>query len=170
MRRENLELFSLLDIWRETETAHSMIKYQEIYLPPISIGFWQEKKNFAFFHPDLLPLLCDVLEVIVDHDEDVPILVPDAHGGVSHRLFANQHHSWLRAREQPIIIHTISKIPEFQHFMILWYCNESESPEWIWAWHDQLFRIINSSELSVACSYLLLYSAKKILLNYDTAY
>ena len=51
------------------------------YLPPVVVCSREKKKDLPLLHPDLLPLLRDVLEVIVDHDKDlpVPLLHPDPH-------------------------------------------------------------------------------------------
>ena len=51
------------------------------YLPPVVVCSREKKKDLSLLHPDLLPLLRDVLEVIVDHDKDLPVslLHPDPH-------------------------------------------------------------------------------------------
>lgn len=51
------------------------------YLPPVVVCSREEEEDLPFLHPDLLAILRDVLEVIVDHDKDLPVslLHPDPH-------------------------------------------------------------------------------------------
>ena len=53
----------------------------QTYLPPVIVGSGEQQEDLAFLHPDLLAVLGDVLEVVVDDDEHlpVPILHPDPH-------------------------------------------------------------------------------------------
>ena len=59
----------------------SGINVLETYLPPVAVCSREEEENLPFLHPDLLAILRDVLEVIVDHDKDLPVslLHPDPH-------------------------------------------------------------------------------------------